>query len=87
MKTHRVSKENKGERLDIYMMNVISDITRSRVQHLIKEKKILVDGNPTKPSYTLKGIESIDYAIDQELKRSENSQKIIFEPIDFNILF
>ena len=87
MKTHRVSKENKGKRLDIYMMNVISDITRSRIQHLIKENKILVDGNPAKPSYTLKGTESIDCKIDKNPIDSENSKKIIFEPIDFNILF
>ena len=61
MKTHRVSIEDKGKRLDIFMMSVIPDITRSKIQYLIKENKISIDSCMVKPSYILKGMEQIDY--------------------------
>ena len=87
MKTHRVSIEDKGERLDIFMMSVIPDITRSKIQYLIKENKILIDSCTVKPSYILKGIEQIDYEENQFSIGSRTPSKIIFEPIDLDILF
>ena len=62
MTFHNVIK--KGDRLDIYMMSLLPDHTRSKIQSLIKLEKILIDGKPSKPSHTLKGTESISYTID-----------------------
>ena len=87
MKTHRACIEDKGKRLDIFMMNVISGITRSKIQFLIKENKILVDNQSVKPSYILKGVEQIDYEQNILSADSKTPNKIIFEPIDLDILF
>tara|TARA_Y100000588_G_scaffold394044_1_gene512504 strand:+ start:715 stop:1683 length:969 start_codon:yes stop_codon:yes gene_type:complete len=87
MKTHRVSQDSQGQRLDVYMIGIISDLTRSKIQQLIKENKILINGNSIKPSYSLKGTENISYEIDPDSSPSENPNKIIFEPMDFDIIF
>lgn len=43
-----------GERLDRFLASVFKGISRSELVRLIKEKKIVVNGNPTKPSTILK---------------------------------
>ena len=87
MKTHRVSNESQGQRLDIYMITIIPDITRSKIQQLIKENKVLVSGKPAKSSYILKGNENIEYQIELDSSLSKNFDEIAFEPMDLDILF
>ena len=87
MKTHKVPKENHGKRLDLYMMEVISDMTRSKIQQLIKEQKILVKNKAAKSSYILKGNDKIDYEISQDSFISRDFNEIAFELMDLDILF
>ena len=87
MISHNVSKENQGSRIDLYMTEIIPDLTRSKIQHLIKKKQILINGKPVKPSYLLKGTECINYDIENVISYSKNSDKIIFEEMSLDILF
>jgi 23S rRNA pseudouridine1911/1915/1917 synthase len=48
-----------GERLDTYLTQQLPGISRSRVQMLLDQHGVLVDGKPVKPSLKLRGGESI----------------------------
>lgn len=53
------SEESAGTRIDLFLVNKNIDLSRSRIQKLISEQNILVNGKPTKPSYKIKGNEKI----------------------------
>ena len=55
-----VSSEDAGKRLDQFLTTQIPDVSRVRVQQLIEEKKVLVDGKLAKPSLKLRGTEQIE---------------------------
>ena len=54
-----VPTEAAGQRLDQFLAARIPDISRARVQQLLREKKALVNGVPAKPSLKLRGGEQI----------------------------
>jgi 23S rRNA pseudouridine1911/1915/1917 synthase len=55
-----VDVEDAGTRLDHYLVAHLPDVSRARVQALIDDEKILVDGKGSKPSYKLRGGETIE---------------------------
>lgn len=52
-----------GTRLDQYLASALADFSRSRIQKLIEEGSVLVDGKPEKASLRLKGGESIEVSV------------------------
>jgi 23S rRNA pseudouridine1911/1915/1917 synthase len=48
-----------GSRLDQWLVSQLPDVSRVRVQQLIEQKKILINGNVPKPSMKLRGGEEI----------------------------
>lgn len=52
--------EHAGRRLDQLLASHLSDISRARVQELISQDKILVDGKPARASLKLRGGERIE---------------------------
>ena len=90
MKKFVVGKEDIGVRIDVYLSNKDEDISRVTVQRLIKEEKILVNGNRTKASYKVQENDSIEL---QEEKPKEISLKpqdipveIIYEDKDIIVV-
>ncbi len=71
-----------GMRLDKYLHQVGLGLSRTQIQKLIEEGKVLVNGRPVKPSYTLKRGDEI-YA---EYERKE-PLKIEPEPIPLDIIY
>jgi 23S rRNA pseudouridine1911/1915/1917 synthase len=55
-----VPSENAGARLDHFLTGQLRNISRSRVQQLISEEKVVVDGKPSKASLKLRGGETIE---------------------------
>ncbi len=51
--------EHAGTRLDQFLVAQLPDLSRARVQELIAQQKVLVDGEPAKPSLRLRGGESV----------------------------
>jgi 23S rRNA pseudouridine1911/1915/1917 synthase len=49
-----------GQRLDVALTQLISKLSRSEVTHLIHNKKVNLKNYDTKPSYRLKGGESVE---------------------------
>ena len=85
MITHNVKEP--GKRFDIYMMSILTDKTRTKIQELIKSKKILINGQPSKSSFILRGTEIINYKIENNILDSEVRNKIKKETIHVDILF
>lgn len=54
-----VAPDDAGSRLDNFLVGQLPDISRVRVQQLLEQEKILVNGKPAKPSLKLRGTESI----------------------------
>ena len=82
MKSHSV--KSGGLRIDLYLFDFFPELTRSKIQSLIKSNNILLDNNPTKPSYILKGTEHIQYNL--KFEANEISNSIESEDIDINII-
>ena len=58
--THTVPPEAAGQRLDGWLATQLENVSRSRVQLLLSEGQVLVNGAPAKPSLKLRGGESIE---------------------------
>ncbi len=52
--------EDSGRRLDQYLTSALGNVSRSRVQELIQQSKVLVSGSPARASYKLRGDELIE---------------------------
>jgi 23S rRNA pseudouridine1911/1915/1917 synthase len=59
MQTLTVSRDDKGLRLDHWLVSQLPDVSRVRVQQLIEQKKIQVNGSLPKASLKLRGGEQI----------------------------
>jgi 23S rRNA pseudouridine1911/1915/1917 synthase len=59
VKEFRATSEDAGKRVDQFLVTQIPDVSRARVQQLIAEQKILVNGAAAKASLKLRGDETI----------------------------
>jgi 23S rRNA pseudouridine1911/1915/1917 synthase len=55
----QVAEEHAGRRLDQFLASALPDVSRARVQELIEQGKVLLNGRPAKPSLRLRGGERI----------------------------
>jgi 23S rRNA pseudouridine1911/1915/1917 synthase len=55
-----VGAEYAGRRLDHFLVSQITDTSRSRIQQLISQEKVLIDGKPARASLQLRGGEQIE---------------------------
>lgn len=90
METYIVKQEDQGKRLDIYISNQNNDLTRTAVQRLIEQEKILVNGKKRKVAYkvTEGDIVIIEETEAQmiELKAQEIPIDIIYEDSDIIVV-
>jgi 23S rRNA pseudouridine1911/1915/1917 synthase len=56
----RVEDAERGKRLDQFLHDSLPEFSRARIQEWIKSGRVLVDGAGRKPSYELRGGESIE---------------------------
>ena len=54
MQEYKVTNENVGVRLDMFVLNIHPDSTRSNIKHRVEDGVILVNGNIVKAGYSLK---------------------------------
>jgi 23S rRNA pseudouridine1911/1915/1917 synthase len=54
-----VTTEDAGKRLDQFLVGQLPDASRSRIQQLIRQEKVLVNDKPTKTSVRLRGNERV----------------------------
>ena len=60
MSHFQAAPEDAGKRLDHFLQEKLPQYSRSRIQDWIKQGRVRVDGGPGKPSYSLRGSETID---------------------------
>lgn len=77
----KVIDKNKGERIDKFLAEQL-DISRSLIQQLIKEEKILVNNKSVKSNHRLEGDEVINY---EKLEKEVN--EITAEPMNLDIVY
>jgi 23S rRNA pseudouridine1911/1915/1917 synthase len=54
-----VEPDKSGQRLDLYLQQHLPGYSRSRLQEWIRRERVLVDGRPQKPSFVLRGGETV----------------------------
>ena len=81
---------NTGERLDAFLAASLAELSRSRIQTLIREQYILVNGNPAKPRDSVKAGDHITIALPEAVPDKAQPQDIpldiIFEDDDLLVL-
>ena len=78
-------KDSSNTRLDIYLSGLLKNESRNKIKSYIKNSSVYVNGESKKPSYLLQNGDKIDISIETE--KSIDSNGIIPEKIDFDILF
>lgn len=84
--------ENGGQpaRIDKYLSEHFSDISRSYIQKLLKSEAVFVDGKPVKSNYKVGGGETIEFdipeAIEPEIEPEEMNLDIIYEDRDIILI-
>ena len=78
-----VSKEQSGQRLDLFLRNVIADLSRSHFKKLIRENLVLVNGVAAKPSYETRAGDLIAAKVPGEAP----GESLTPEPMHLEILF
>jgi 23S rRNA pseudouridine1911/1915/1917 synthase len=90
MKQFIVDAENAGKRLDAYVALVDEDISRTAVQRLIDEEKILVNNKKQKASYRIQENDSIEVKEEKpkeiELKAQDIPIEVIYEDSDIIVV-
>ena len=84
MKEELLFEENEPCRLDSFLTRQINQFSRTKIQKIINEGHVKVDGFIVKSSFILKGKEVISY----ELKSTENNiDYVVPEKMNLNVLF
>lgn len=77
-----VDENDENKRLDSYLTEVLSSFSRTKIQNLIKNKQILINGQEKKASYILRDNDKIEF----ELPKEEEVQ-ISPQDIPLNIIY
>ncbi len=80
-----------GQRLDVVLTDHLTTLSRARVQQLIKDGYVNVDGKPGKPSYRLEGGESIlvqipDSSANQSTQAESLPLVVLYENDDLAVI-
>jgi 23S rRNA pseudouridine1911/1915/1917 synthase len=81
--TISATEDAAGKRLDQFLVSQLPDTSRARVQHLIQQEQVLVNGVSSKASFRLEGDESIE--ILDEIHRPE--MRAVPENIPLDVVY
>ena len=82
-RSFRANSEDKGRRLDQFLTAALENVSRARVQELIEQQKVCVNGEPAKPSLKLRGEELIEIVGEAE----RPPLKAIAEDIPLDVVY
>ncbi len=87
---YRISEDQAGTRLDVLVSALDEGLTRSRVQKLIIEGGVVVNGNPSKSNYKVKQGDTVSVKIPEPEELEVTAQKIpldvVFEDADLLVI-
>ena len=77
-----IDENSEGQRLDIFLSEIMSSLSRSKIQQVIKNGDCLVNSSPSKPAYTLKEGDIVDF-----VAPSSEALSPVGENIPLNIIW
>jgi 23S rRNA pseudouridine1911/1915/1917 synthase len=78
---YSISEKEKDQRIDMFLASQEGDLTRSRIQSLIKDNCVKVNGIPVKTSYRLKSNDQVHFTIPPA-----SPSTLIPEAVDFPVI-
>jgi len=72
----RVTKEDEGERLDRYLVEELSGYSRNFIQHIISQKAVLVNDNPSSNNYKVRKGDKIRAVMPSAIQHQAIPEKI-----------
>lgn len=75
----KVEPADQGKRLDIFIVEKVSSLSRSRVKSLIEDSKVLINERPVKPSYKVKVHDWVKIFIPEPKELEIEPKEIPFE--------
>ena len=78
-----VDRDHEGTRVDVFLVSLIQELSRSRVQQLIKQHHIKVNQDVCRPSYRVKAGDRISLRI----PAPEESHELIPEQVPFDVIY
>lgn len=63
---YNITSDDQDKRLDNFLSELFEDKSRTQIQNLIKNKQVLVNTKPKKPSYLLKEGDMVEIAFDED---------------------
>lgn len=86
----KITKDNVGDRLDIFLQNEFKDKTRSHIKHWIENSDVLVNGKTVKAGYSLRENDTIHLGEIEEKVLSAKPQdipiNIVYEDEDLAVI-
>ncbi|MCS7278501.1 MAG: RluA family pseudouridine synthase [Thermodesulfobacteriaceae bacterium] len=77
--TFKVSEKEVGLRLDSFIKTKLSSWSRNRIQNLVEDKRVLVNGKLVKPSYKVKKDDQVEIRVPLEREWEIVPQEVPFE--------
>ena len=84
-----IESEFENERIDKFLVDVLSDLSRSEIQAMIKDELVLVNQQATKNNYRLKEGDEIEYELVEtvlEIKPIKMDLDIVYEDDDLMVI-
>jgi len=82
IRSHSVSQKHVGKRLDVFINHFEPQLSRNRIQTLIREGMALVAGTRVKPGYTVK----LDETVTLEMPEYR-AHEVLPEPIPLSVIY
>lgn len=76
------SQEEAGQRLDRYLASALNGVSRTRVQQLIADGAVLVNGSPSKAGYALRVGDTVQLSRASLLKPQASNLKPLYQSLD-----
>jgi 23S rRNA pseudouridine1911/1915/1917 synthase len=77
-----ITADEAGQRLDRYLVSVLSDISRTRIQELIADGIVLVNGRPSKPGYALRAGDQVQVPLTPQPRQPSANARPQYLPLD-----
>ena len=89
-RTFTVAEEDEDVRLDVFLVSMLPEQSRSKIQRLIKEGRVLINGHSSKPNHGVRLGQEVTVetpeAIETETKGEDIPLPIIYQDADLIVI-
>lgn len=89
-RTFTVAEEDEDVRLDVFLVSMLPEQSRSQIQRLIKEGRVLIDGHSSKPNHGVRIGQEVTVetpeAVETETKGEDIPLPIIYQDADLIVI-